>query len=82
MPGPVPPPSAPAGSYEDGAWPRPVPPAPPETWGWRAGAGLASSSCSSSLNPILSLAELDLPSQPPGEEPQLLGRATLGGGWT
>lgn len=32
------------------------------------------------LNPILSLAELDLPSQPPGEEPQLLGRATLGGG--
>lgn len=27
------PPSAPARLYEDGAWPKPVPPAPPETWG-------------------------------------------------
>lgn len=30
------PPSAPAGPYIDGTWLRPVPPAPPETWGWRA----------------------------------------------
>ena len=73
-------PPAPAGPYEDGAWPRPVPPAPPETWRWRAWGWPCFLLLFSSTLYCHFLAGLDLPPQPLGREPQLLGRGSSGGG--